>query len=102
MTTKGQHTPGPWVIVMGLSGHTSVYPIVDGEEIGKERVADVYCPLNIEGGHIGANARLIAAAPDMRVMIDRLVTLLAAFNDPDDMQTLEDARALLAKIEGKE
>ena len=93
-----QHTPGPWVVSMAVNGRTSVYPIVDNE-VGSERVADVYCPLNIDGGHIGANARLIAAAPEMLVMMLRLIDM---YYQPTDCgtQALVEARALLARIEG--
>lgn len=56
-------------------------------------------------GHIGeANARLIAAAPEL---LETLSTLLAMcdrqvdFNDDGDGLTLERARVLLAKVKGK-
>ena len=55
-----KHTPGPWEVRKAENGHTSVYPIQ-----GRERVADVYCPLDHPTGNLNANARLIAAAPEM-------------------------------------
>lgn len=113
MLTK-QHTPGPWVVTMAPNGHTAVYPIV-GNEVGAERVADVYCPLNVEGGHIGANARLIAAAPEMLEMLrDLFADYYATLRDNhglakrvghfsgDDLPLVKRTRALLAKIEGEQ
>jgi len=54
-----KHTPGPWEVRQAETGHTAVYP-----HGGRERIADIYCPLDINGNH-AANARLIAAAPEL-------------------------------------
>lgn len=62
----GEHTPGPWHIKQAESGHTAIYP-----ENSRERVADIYCPLDVDGHH-AANARLIAAAPDMLAALQQV------------------------------
>lgn len=64
MTTK--HSPGPW-FVCGDEGHPHINEAWrEGATIGDAkgmRVADLFAPLKQE--RITANARLIAAAPDM-------------------------------------
>mgnify|MGYP001561666378 CR=1 FL=1 len=91
-------TQGPWQIVQAANGRVSVYPLG-----GKERVLDVYCPLDRDGGTLGGNARLIAAAPEMYAMLKHLIRV---DGDPlaeslDITQIADAARALLARIEGE-
>lgn len=100
-----KHTPGPWV--------------VDSEDADLFTQNQSRMWINATGMHIGyvdgprtseriANARLIAATPDMYELLDQMV---AATNDTANMmsaaylaETLRDlsgqARQLLAKIEG--
>lgn len=52
-------TPGPWNVKYAHNGHTAIYPANS-----QERVADIFCPLDVKGSH-QANAALIAAAPEM-------------------------------------
>ncbi len=85
-----KHTPGPWKLVIANTELVSIYP-----QGGKERIAQVYCPLDGSGGTINGNARLIAAAPEM-------VGLLKWYADSDMAPNMDkDARALLARIEGE-
>jgi hypothetical protein len=88
-----QHTPGPWAAIGGGW-------IVNHKD---ERVASVNTDL------IGdtANARLIAAAPEMyRALQDaeaRLLTLanIAAVGTPMHSHVLKQVRAAIAKAEGR-
>ena len=70
------HTPGPWEVRGSKERQLfAVYPVG-----GAERVADVYCPLDIaEGkltidGSLTGNLALIAAAPDLLALIKRINT----------------------------
>ena len=95
-------TPGPWQIVQAPNGRISVYPLG-----GKERVLDVYCPLDRDGGTLSGNARLIAKVPEM---YDALQWLLEFDMMPTDFPNCGDSiawceqrdsyRALLREIEG--
>ena len=77
-THAAQHTPEDywaaiaWEVRRGERA-TSVYPVG-----GRERVADVYCPLDIEAGSIAEIAHLIASAP--KLAADN-AALLAALSD---------------------
>ncbi len=74
-----KHTPGPWTVseVDGMQGmfHIPIFaPLENGGEV---RVAEVQPFLN-DGGdfcftdQVHANAHLIAAAPEMLAMLERL------------------------------
>ena len=79
-----QHTPGPWALSRSPMAATFVMS-------GETWLAEVS---RIEEGE--ANARLIAAAPEMWAILRRIATGEREnwFDIPDD------ARALLARIEG--
>lgn len=89
-----QHTPGPWRVdpdeeccVLGPPEGNPPYQIT---------VAQAYGFMGIRE----ANARLIAAAPDMLVA---LKGLLLAIESPDDYpDECEAARALVARLTGDE
>ena len=92
-----QHTPGPWVIV----GHQIEGPTKDQD--GFDRVVAYVHLRQPRNGSAEANARLIAAAPEMLAVLRRLVAVDAnpAADSLDVTRVADDARALLAKIEGK-
>jgi hypothetical protein len=93
MTTQATHTPGPWAanddgLVLGnLDNYEGEAPLVC--TCGS---ADDF---NMEPDLHLANARLIAAAPDL---LDALETIAAGNTDPDRM--VEIAREAIAKVEG--
>lgn len=98
----GQHTPGPWTIVK--ESNDAIIRYSDGELVSY--VARIYdTALCAEHGTIDANARLIAAAPEMRVFVERAGRLFAEMLDgatPDSgilAEWLDASRALLARIE---
>jgi hypothetical protein len=85
-----EHTPGPWRYMQGTH---SVYT-VDGKAI-----ALAYGPRGIACGWRDANARLIAAAPDLLEALKRL----CSHGTRDHAQIAADwdfARAAIAKAEG--
>jgi hypothetical protein len=93
MTTQATHTPGPWAanddgLVLGnLDNYEGEAPLVC--TCGS---ADDF---NMEPALHLANARLIAAAPDL---LDALETIAAGNTDPGRM--VEIAREAIAKTEG--
>jgi hypothetical protein len=80
------HTPGPWTLHRGYDRYG-----VAGAN--RENVAQVMCHSGFFPGD--ANARLIAAAPDM------LEALKAIEPSISNRQKLAQARAAIAKAEGK-
>jgi len=103
METK--HTPGPWV-----TGNTS--PLIFGVKRGNgtEPIGFVYGPSFTEKSKYGqtamANARLIAAAPEMYEVIAAIATAMNLGYIPNEILSegspiLEELRAAIAKAEGK-
>jgi hypothetical protein len=86
------HTPGPWEFV-GNGCIRSPFEIGNPERAGVE-IATV-APWQPEHE---ANARLIAAAPDLLLALKEIV----AFNTPLPCGLLPQARKAIAKAEGKE
>lgn len=93
--SETKHTPGPWVVEDPIE---SLTPIGAHGRNGGKWVAHCLGP------HQAANARLIAAAPDM---LEALTALLARFDDNPELSELiglveiEHARAAIAKAEGR-
>lgn len=96
------HTPGPWVVWENPSGGAEV-------EAAGVSIADV----KSRGGvphptqeHCLANARLIAAAPDMLEALNALFgaeleRCMSLDGKPDQTEAVARARAAIAKAEGK-
>lgn len=123
-----QHTPGPWRVDYGQgTGRGTIYPSKNSvftNELGRTgSVANAHLPPLYDKAGKGfseeafavmeANARLIAAAPELvetvRLLADELYEALEylraekpAIIHDEDYGPVNDARALLAKIEGKE
>jgi len=73
MSTK--HTPGPWIYLYDGSGDFSVYG-VDGAEVGTAWSKDAHFMGNGEASYRNeANARLIAAAPELLEALEVLARL---------------------------
>ncbi len=93
-----QHTPGPWTseyregraaAQYGHHVHSNVYSR-PGVSDGRDAIAEV----RGESDEVArANARLIAAAPEMLKFVELVATFFG--------QESDEARALLAKIEGE-
>lgn len=77
METTGKHTAVPWRVETADNGHTAVYPAGS-----RERVADIYCPLDVEGVH-AANARLIASAPALLEACERMAAAMEKKSYPE-------------------
>jgi len=92
------HTPGPWKLQLQAGARMVISPT--GYH-GKPSTICYCWPVSDEYGET-ANARLIAAAPDLLEVLKRLVDLEdrhAGFFTLD--QIINAARAVIAKAEGK-
>ena len=91
-----KHTPGPWV-----TGNTN--PMLFGVQRGNgtEPIGFVYGPSFPERSEVGmralANAKLVAAAPEMLDALQRLID----FSPGTENQATKQARAAIAKALGE-
>ena len=104
MTTENKHTPGPWAVVTDdTAAQVKGFPCIH---------SDNYIVVGVEGmyGDIEtdyANARLIAAAPDLLEALERLATFEAftfeewGDDNPEVTARVEYARAAIAKARGQ-
>jgi hypothetical protein len=110
MSTK--HTPGPWEVVAGHPKNACVKIVAVNLACGLDEVATLYgfgddCQRD-EAGNWGAqpirdaDARLIAAAPDLLRELQNAVILLVASGAADAPgTTIEAARAAIARATGE-
>jgi hypothetical protein len=102
--TKHTHTPGPWIYYMTISDNGPV-PQVQTVPVGPVggAYATMICTLSRTGQKSGigeANARLIAAAPDL---LAALIGMVNRYGDKSAHPTCDasiSARAAIAKAEG--
>jgi hypothetical protein len=90
---ESKHTPGPWIVGRGADGLPIIHTAPDTVSPSGQGVAHI-CKRAMCQDH-EANARLIAAAPDL------LEALRALLWKPDGWVEQENARAALAKAEGR-
>lgn len=100
-----EHTPGPWRVTGGGRDMLTVshHP---GDGLGSHiaRLADAWL-CDEHGGSIDANARLIAAAPDLLdalTALTRRVQLANAEGDPIASALIPDCLAAIAKATGEQ
>lgn len=102
---KPQHTPGPW----GLhNGDDYSRVLITPNSITEEYIATVYSTYDATGVGLEnreANARLIAAAPQLLEALERAADELHRAQNSNGSQWLIDeevkARAAIAKAKGK-
>lgn len=106
-STTAQHTPGPWR-VEDREPCLVIVPIWDTELdtdyfMGRHIATVRHGYIGGDMGYSGANARLIAAAPDL---LDALRACIANFdyygNGGVDQDTIDECRAAIAKAEGRQ
>jgi hypothetical protein len=99
-----KHTPGPWEIepIRLYPGTIRDCIEIRSDNAGGWWIAHVQTAMNL--GQSGeANASLIAAAPELLDALKRLVTYAAPFICiVDDPAELTEARAAIAKAEGRQ
>ena len=94
MTTENKHTPGPWVVVTDdTAAQVKGFPCIH---------SDNYIVVGVEGmyGDIEtdyANARLIAAAPDLLEALEMALVWL----DYEGKYDVQGIRASIAKARGQ-
>lgn len=106
-----KHTPGPWFAEANDS-YWEVNPLNGGEDGTPFSVANVCCsaPGFRDGGLQEANARLIAAAPELLQSLNEILSLYvslvesgdAGFWNAEQEQEVIFARSVIAKATGKE
>lgn len=103
MSNSAKHTPGPWAVDDGMYNPNPL--IVAASEAGPLTVAEVLDDVYPDVAAQLANARLIAAAPEMLDLIRRQVGAMGDGPMSDmnyaGINWLKDAREVLAKAEGK-
>jgi hypothetical protein len=102
---KSPHTPGPWLVDFNLDefdSKQSEIRIIDGSDAsmthpqGPLTIANLnVCAFAPHMDEPIANARLIAAAPELLSALERLAHPMA------DDEDLDYARAIIAKAKGK-
>lgn len=98
-----QHTPGPWVAYPSPFPGATYVPVRSKRPGARFRIATVLCPvipgrpvIDRELAETQANARLIAAAPDLIAFAHRI----AQCEIPEAEDYAAEARALIAKVGG--
>jgi hypothetical protein len=90
MTT--QHTPGPWTIANGHDARVYLIDDARGHAVGELVYADARKP---------ADARLIAAAPDLLAALRKLIGAIDRLPGNNPLDGLADeARAAIARATG--
>lgn len=106
--SSAKHTPGPWGSPRtggsfaarkdsNFGGYACMLHATNGNRI--ERVAKVYGGDADSAAVASANARLIAAAPDLLAACERALAQLLEVN-PHPVRTIEALRAAIAKARG--
>jgi hypothetical protein len=106
MNKYTQHTPGPWTVnsegqITDLQGRTIV-PNVHAHNVPSNafpRGSGQYVAED-DGGV--ANARLIAAAPDLLDALEEAIEVVGSWGDDGDPSWLERAKSAIAKVGGAE
>jgi hypothetical protein len=100
------HTPGPWVISKVIKHGARCYRTIRQE--GKFKLAEVFafneCATGTKEGKAedAANARLIAAAPEMYDVLSELLDTLGLSRGYGFDEEYAKLREVLAKVEGGE
>ena len=98
MKTKTQtHTPGPWSLSVGrtINGSRAVMPSDDGSDKNGREIAVMR---GVDGE---ANARLIAAAPDLLEAARTAASNIEEGYPQDASVILEELLSAIAKAEGR-
>lgn len=101
--SEAKHTPGPWSYVEHNWSDTSIYG-ADNKWLAKLSIRDEateYTQEKLEK-EMGANARLIAVAPEMLEVLERIVTYYQDETRPEARFKLDHAEKIINKARGKE
>lgn len=99
------HTPGPWDLYQPYSNVWQVFPAQDGDDHSICRVSMTYCEVGKGGKNVPseneANARLIAAAPELLEALEGALIALDADTSRGRESWEDDAREAVAKARGQ-
>ena len=105
---SAKHTPGPWRIKSDPM-HFDTLTTVEGGAIGVRKPFGVQMIVQVGGDsdfqEAEANARLIAAAPDLLAALKVMLRDYTAVHDIGDVEmqpAIYQARAAIAKVEGEQ
>ncbi len=111
MTDTSKHTPGPWTLETvttscGVCHKIGPFPWVDYDDKKVQNYACVYVDYGKNGDELLANARLIAAAPDLLdalkdIQVDFCEEKCTPLEDGDHWEECSTMTALIAKAEGE-
>ena len=97
-TNKSQHTPGPWRVTQPWAGFSSLTGANGGLIFGlaagcdDEKQSDEVCE---------ANARLIAAAPDLLCALEVVLAAVNVRIDDSRIAVFDRARRVIANAKGQ-
>lgn len=92
------HTPGPWKLEITDTGFRVIY----SDSTLRSHIAALHeAALCEEHGDTFANARLIAAAPDLLDALDWALRQIEDDLDPDHQAAFDAARSTLRKAKGE-
>jgi hypothetical protein len=107
MKTQTKHTPGPWFRACNSPAGIQVVTCNQSDEPNALIATVNHCVINPKqdvSDEVGANARLIAAAPDLLVALEQCVSIIVRHANAtlgDGVVTLQVARAAIAKAQGE-
>lgn len=103
---RAMFTPGPWhAFEQTYAPSNRGLFEVDASGPSGNRQTIAVTPLKGDGNEMYANARLIAASPELHAQVknfERLLTELAMQGETGTDEALEEVRAVLAKVDGGE
>jgi hypothetical protein len=107
--TTSEHTPGPWAI----DDYGAIRADMPNDDGCVEVAHRIYSPLGLDYGNVRtrpmtlieaqANARLIAAAPDLLEAIEGMIEWFVEadeYADYEELETVKVARKAIAKAKG--
>jgi antitoxin (DNA-binding transcriptional repressor) of toxin-antitoxin stability system len=107
MTTQNTHTPGPWTVESCRNEDGSPFLSISGQGPFGAWLADIQ-PGSVNGKPLGvtqrdeANARLIAAAPDLLAALKEMTELKHFTATRSEKESADaKARAAIAKAKGE-
>ena len=100
---ESTHTPGPWILST-IEGEEDSLMVGGGD--GSDVVADIRTDFDYKYGHqrVTANARIIAAAPDLLAQVKeyRQLLITLAMEGEETSLELEAVDQVIRKAEGEE
>jgi hypothetical protein len=105
-----EHTPGPWIVGYAASGKP--YIVADhGKRWNNPTICHLYEDVTPEGSvtiepwleafdNAEANARVVAAAPEMLAILEKYVTVLESDDKEALTKLLQETRDVIEEIKG--